>query len=172
MRAMTERKIDLHVLDADANRGYLPMTIPIARDREIGQVLSQVVAERGISNLARSLQNGRELVLRAFAERMASLAVRNGDLESLRLGLIALLLSSRGPDLRDSIAVVPLFYDAIARLGVDLHSFVATVQEAVGDLLCKAFLDFSKRSDFEMGLEIGGYSASSDADGFRYLRNW
>jgi hypothetical protein len=162
----------LNVLDPGANRGYLPQGIPTARDDEISDLLSKVIVEQRIVQFTRNLKDGHGAVLRAFAERMTSAAVRNGDQGLLRKGLIALLLSSRSPDFRDTLMIFPLFYHAAGRLGLDLGPFLDSIRQTIGDPFSAPFAEFLKRPATNKSLQVMGYAEGADNDGFRYIRNW
>lgn len=161
---------DLEVLHPDKNVSYLPKPIPTARDRQIGELLSSSISGQRIARLKRCIDEGHALVLRAFAERMASTAVRTNSPTDLRLGLIALLLALEGPDSRDALTIFPLFYDAVLRLQLNLSEFIESVRELVGDRMTEPFVQFTQRSD--KSLQAMGYSEGTDNDGFRYVRNW
>src|SRR6201999_1450563 len=95
---------DLRPLQPEINSGYLPQPIPTARDADIRALLSQAMESRSIARLSHCLRDGELIVLRAFAERMATLAVRTRDPATLEDGLIALLLST-SPNSRESMIV-------------------------------------------------------------------
>ncbi|MGH8200767.1 MAG: hypothetical protein ACREVO_10455 [Steroidobacteraceae bacterium] len=172
MRNILRNQIDLKFLEPEVNHGYLRQQIPVPRDEEIASLLSHVVHEGRLARLAGDLSAGQVIVLRVFAERMAASAVRNNDPVLLRLGLISLLLSWRLPDCRETLVVFPLFLDAVRRMDIDMGSFVASVREAVGDLLIAPFVEFLQRSEENKSLKAMGYTAGADADGFRYIRSW
>ena len=162
--------LDLEVLNPNRNLGYLPKRIPIARDGEIDDLLSRYIARRSVARLQRCMQEGNKLVLRAFAERMASAAIRNSSPGQLRLGLIALLLTLDGLDARDGLTILPLYYDAILRLRPDPFEFTESVRQIIGDRMAVPLTEFLKRAD--KSLKAMGFSEGADADGFRYVRNW
>jgi len=162
--------LDLEPLNLDQNLGYGPKPIPVSRDQEIGDLLSRCIASQTLARLHRSIQDGHAMVLRAFAERTASAAVRSGSATQLRIGLVALLLTLDGAEARDGWTILPLFYDAIARLRLDPSVFIESVRQTIGDRLVVPFAEFLRRSD--KSLKAMGYSAGTDADGFRYVRNW
>jgi hypothetical protein len=172
MTSPTCDAFNLDVLEPDANLGYLPQIIPTTRDGEIEKLLSRVIDEKCVARFARLLQDGHAVVLQVFAERMASVAVRSHDVAALQLGLIALLLSWRGPDSRDALTVFPLFYDAITRLGIELPSLVASIRQTIGDQMADPLVEFLKRSESDKSLQAMGYAEGADRDGFRYIRSW
>jgi hypothetical protein len=165
-------EVNLDLLKPEVNTGYLPQPIPATRDGEIGMLLSRVLEAKCLARFNQMIEDGHAVVLRAFAERMASSAVRNLDVANLRLGLIALLLSWHGPDSREALTVFPIFLDAISRLNLDLTSFVASIRQTVGDQLIDPLIEFLKRTEVNKSLEAMGYAEGADDDGFRYVRNW
>jgi len=163
---------NFEILEPGANEGYLPLPIPAKRDFEISTLLREVIEQEQLVRFKRLILEGHGLVLMAFAERMASAAVRNHDQEALRLGLIALLLSWQAADSREPLAICPLFYDAARRMELDLKVFFASIRLSTGDQILAPFIEFGNRSERNMSLTSMGYAAGEDDDGFRYLRNW
>jgi hypothetical protein len=163
-------EVDLEVNDPDQNIGYLPKSIPDLRDREIEDLLSRCVASEALASLQRCVDEDHAMVLRAFAERMATTAVRNNNATQLRTGLIALLLTQAESDFRDGLMILPLYCDAIAKLHIDPSEFTDSVRQIVGNQMLVPFTEFLRRAD--KSLKSMGYIEGADADGFRYLRNW
>jgi hypothetical protein len=170
MSADALENVDLAVLDPEDNVAYLPKPIPTVRDGEIANLLSGSIAEQSLARLQRRITDGHAAVLRAFAERMASAAVRTGSMEQLRFGLVALLLGIGRGDSRDGWAILPLFYDALLKLHEDPLAFMGSIRQVVGDSVAVPFAKFLSRSD--KTLEAMGYREGADADGFRYVRTW
>jgi hypothetical protein len=162
--------IALDVLNPGDNIGYLPKPIPTIRDRQIEDLLLQSIADHSLATLSRRLTDGHGMVLRVFAERMASSAVRYRSQEQLRVGLIALLLGLGRADSREGLLVFPLFFDAMIKLSIVPLAFGDSVRQVVGDRLWEPFGQFMHRSD--KSLKAMGYQAGTDGDGFRYLRDW
>jgi uncharacterized Zn finger protein (UPF0148 family) len=169
--ARVRDELDLRALQTEVNLGYLPQPIPTARDAEIRALMSQVMDSRSIARFSNRLRDGESTVLEAFAERMATLAVRNRDPTILEAGLIALLLSP-SPDSRESLIVFALFCDAIVRLGIDHSTLIASLRSTLGDRLATPFLELLKRPEHNRSLHSMGYVEGADADGFRYIRTW
>lgn len=100
---MTNRRLDLSFLDPANNEGYGNWPLPCARDKEVAafvRVLTQADAERPHARYVP--------VLVAFAERMATLARREGSPERLRIGLAAAGLASCTGDQHEPMLVLPL----------------------------------------------------------------
>lgn len=162
----------LEVLEPEANQGYLPRPIPDPCDNEISDLLRRTIEQQTVAVFTRLVQRGHGIVLATFAERMASAAIRNTDPTTLRLGLIALLLSYRSADSREALTIFPLFCDALQKLGLDQTLFVSEIRSTIGDQLADPFVEFLKRSERDRSLEAMGYSEGTDSGGFRYVRNW
>lgn len=170
MTSLTPKNADLGVLDPNLNIGYLPKPIPQPRDHEIEDILAQHMACGSFARLCHSISRGNARVLHAFAERMATAAIRNNSPGQLNFGLIALLLGQAASDSRDGLTVFPLFLDAMTKLRLDPHEIAESVRQAIGDRLTAPLVEFMKRSD--KSLQSMGYSEGADDDGFRYIRNW
>ncbi|SRR6266446_974714 len=165
-------KFGLDILQRDKNEGYLPQSIPIERDREIEAMLSTVIAERQLARLQHCVKHEHAMVLCAFAERMATSAVRGRAPVQLQIGLVALALSWLSSDWREPLMVLPLFYHAAQQLRLNPHSFFESTRQIVGDQLAHPLMQFLKRSDENKSLKSMGYIAGTDKDGFRYVREW
>ena len=172
MNGIEHNELILDILEPTANRGYLPRPIPTERDSEITKLLSQIIHNNEVARFAHNLKEGHRVVLRVFAERMASSAVREKDPSLLRLGLIAILLSWGASESREALTIMPLFYDAVGRLGLNLDSFAAEIRETIGDKVISPLAEYLRRAEKDKSLQSMGYSAGVDSDGFRYLRNW
>ncbi|CAJ60517.1 MULTISPECIES: hypothetical protein [Frankia] len=107
--------------------------------------------------------------LRAFGIRMASLAVRRGDPDLLRLGLLAVALASlRSMDRRDDLgALAPLWRTASLLRLEPSHEFTAAAVElpAAAEFL----LGWVDRTPDRQDLAEMGFGESADEDGFRYV---
>lgn len=150
----------------DQNRGYGLLPIPSGRDRAALDWIGSATEE----DLAR-LTSDHWAVLRVFAERMASWAVRSENGEVLERGLLALALAGLGES-ADSLTVLPLFDHAARRLKMDPAPLFLMVGERVGGEAQKALVSFLGRSDEDRSLAAMGYQEGRDRDGFRYQRNW
>lgn len=163
---------ELIPLERAENRGYLQQQIPAPRDDEIAKLLLTVIRESRFARFSHALNEGHAVVLRVFAERMATAAVRNNDANALELAMISLLLSWRSPDCRETLVVFPVLYDAMRRLGVDVDSFVTEIRQVVGDQRIEPLTRFLDRSERNKSLAVMGYTVGIDTEGFRYMRNW
>lgn len=153
---------DPAILDPAANAGYLDWPLPSTRDTEIGELL----ATRPAPELGES--SGR--VLLVFAERMAALAVRDRDPDTLRRGLRAAAVAAEvESDSRGVVLVLPTLWHSAGLLGLDRAAeFTAFADQTGGELVA----GFAGRRPEDQTLECMGYVEVDDADGFRYQRTW
>jgi hypothetical protein len=163
------------ILETRANHGYGPKPIPVERDFQINEFLDAIMAatppER--ARLTTSLDASHAPVLRAFAERMASFAVRQGSAEPLRRGLLALALGGAADDEREMIMVLPLIYRSAELIDADPDSLFAEASNTVGrNTASEAIQDFPARTFEDRSLAAFGFIEGHDVDGFRYLRTW
>jgi hypothetical protein len=164
--------LNLDILEPSLNIAYLPQPIPVSRDREIFDLLSRAIADNHVARFRGAIKEGHANVLSAFSERMASMAVRQKDLDVLSRGLVALLLAWRETDSKESLPIMALYCDAIRILDLNSVSLVDSVRQILGDVLVEPFVAFLARSEANRSLQAMGYSRASDHDGFRYIRNW
>jgi hypothetical protein len=161
----------IEFLSVPRTRLYWKEPIPNDLDQEISTFLEKV------HNLPVS---GRELIvdvikqehtgaLVAYAERMATLAVRRGEEDPIRLGLWAVVLAWREAwDQRDVIRRMGVLFDAARRIGADAVKLVEQAgRRAPGDI-SEVFFSFARRPDLESIGVAMGYSEGRDSDGFRY----
>jgi hypothetical protein len=161
-------------LDVDQNNGYGPAPIPSPRDAEIEALLViwQAFSSSERSKAASEITEGQRCTLVAFAERMATSAVRHKNPSRIYLGLLALGLDGWTSDWRDNYTVLCLHYDAARRLSVDPAYLFRNAGSLLAEKVCRSFVGFLARTDADKALDAMGYRAGRDEDGFRYIRNW
>jgi hypothetical protein len=160
---------DLLILEPSLNEGYLDEPIPSGRDEEISLPIAAAERDGRLRELAGHLSETHVSVLLAFAERMASLAIRLGDPGVMRRGLIAACLPIEVADRREVLLVLPLLWRTAERLGLDAVSEFTAVDRTVG---CEELARFAARRPEDRTIESMGYVEARDDDGFRYERTW
>ena len=158
----------MNILEPSRNRGYGRLPIPSGRDEEIAALLES----SEITTLANHVTEAHFAVLRAYAERMASHAVRAESPTILRLGLTALGLAGLAGRSADAVTILPLYYHAARMIGMVPDGLFRTVGEALGGEAETVLDDYLGRSDRDKSLESMGYRVSRDEQGFRYEREW
>lgn len=151
---------------------YYQQPISCELDDEIGDILVELSTynQKDIELITDNVSSDDGRVLGLFAERMASLAVRQNSLEPIRRGLFALLIYSRTEDPRDVLLVLSLLHDAIIKVG----DIPKTIFNETGALFGgSAFLsDFLDRSEEDKSIDSMGYEESKNEEGFLYVRTW
>lgn len=163
----------LFVLDPTNNEGYGSARLPCVRDGEIASIVRRIEGPEDFGEAKQTLGHGHGSVLSAFAERMASLAVREKSREALRDGLSAeqLALAVVG-DYRDSLPALSLLFRASELIGADPAMEFAAVAAVAGSPDDQPLLDFAGRDQEDRSLESMGYIEQDDEDGFRFERTW
>jgi len=108
------------------------------------------------------------LIFSVFAERMASLAVREKNIEQVKKSLFALVISSYKEDYREVLMILSLIYNAIVKIGViplEIFNEIASIIE-----MPEYIKKFPNRDEKDRIIEVMGYEESEDKDGFLYKR--
>jgi hypothetical protein len=166
----TYGKTDVHpvpeILKSVNNFGYGRKQLPSTRDDEI----RAYIEASGSQQLREEIPLDSAPVLRVFAERAASLAVRNADWELLRAGLIA--LAKAGLESRESLLVLVLYCDAAKRIAIDERLLFGGVGNLLGEAVLGHLTRFLARAPQDKSLQSMGYRAEGAAAEFRYVRSW
>lgn len=154
--------------------GYGPSRLPDARDDEVALFVAEVI-EGGVGAVSQALDRitepGRD-VLRAYAERMASLAVRRKDRGRLVSGLVALVLGGLGENRVESLMIMALIEDGAKRIGENLQGIFDEVSAIVGHPATANLMLWASRNASDRSLSSMGFKPGSDEDGFRYQLDW
>jgi hypothetical protein len=149
---------------------YGRAVFPDARDTEVDQY-ARALRSGGPAAVRTALdtvsEKGRQ-VLRVYAERAASRAVRdkNGDL--LVLGSIALIVGGLDQNAVEALTRMPLIEDASKRLGIELADVFEDVAGVVGHPGSVNLMLWLSRAPEDRTPECMGFTAREDDPGFRY----
>src|SRR5215213_5649621 len=116
--------MDLHetlaLLELRGGEGYYRSRIPGAEDERVGRAVAAFAAATPACQAAirDAIDEDRAGLLRAWSERLASLAVRLDSQAPLVQGLVGLSLA-HGADPGESLLVAPLHRRSAEKLGVD-----------------------------------------------------
>ena len=162
----------LALLKMALDSAYYQQAIPSEVDERISNILASLSTSDsvGLELIADGVAGDEARVLGLFAERMASLAVRENSIEPVKQGLLALLLYARTEDPRDVLLVLSLLHDAVIKTSGTPKSVFAEISSIIGDA---GFLnDFLNRSDEDKSIDSMGYKESKNEEGFLYVRIW
>lgn len=162
----------LSLLKQALDTAYYKQPIPSLIDDKINGIIASFV---GYDNdqlmlIIKEVSGDNARIFGLFAERMASLAVRENDITRVRQGLLGLLIYSQTVDHRDVLLVLSLLYDATIKTSNDPKD----IFEEVGSIFGKAdFLkNFLSRSEADKSIDAMGYEESKNGEGFIYKRTW
>ena len=163
----------LAFLDPANYVGYGPTPLPSKRDEEISAFVRQIDGPAAFARTRDALDDGKGNVLAAFAERMASLAVRTGSRQTLRDGLMAaqLALAVVG-DPRDSLPALSLLFRASELIDIKPKREFADVAALAAPPDNQPLLKFRKRNKRDRSIAAMEYVEDRDDDGFRFKRTW
>ena len=163
---MSEAERSIALLKRENNLGYGLKELPSQRDDELRALIeSSTPAE-----LAPAIRHDMHPVLRVFAERAASLAVRTGDASWLKIGLVALTLADL--ESRESLLILPLYVDSARGLNFETRLLFGTVGNLFGGAAANSLQAFLGRSPQDRSLDSMGYSSEGEGRNFRYKRTW
>lgn len=112
-------------------------------------------------------EKGRQ-VLRVYAERAASRAVRELSRELLVLGTTALVVGGLEQNALEALMRMPLIEDASKRVGIALPDIFEEVAGVVGHPGSVNLMLWLTRAAEDRTPECMGFAATEDEAGFRY----
>ena len=107
-----------------------------------------------------------------FAGRMATMGVREHSRERLLEGLVALIVEDYKVDFRDTLIRVAPIYDATLKIGVEPEELFSEAAAFYSNETAIDIANFPARPQEKRTLAAMGYKESSDADGFKYERDY
>ncbi|MEV6283672.1 hypothetical protein [Kribbella sp. NPDC051770] len=169
---MTPTDKDFNVLRPSINREYGPKPLPSHRDHQIHTLLSAAVPGLSFQALKLKMPLGAAGVLATYAERAASLAVRDRDANKIRTALIATAIAlDLTDDFRDVIPSLALLYRAAELIDLDPPTEFRTAATLL-DLQAPELTQFPRRSPADRSIQAMAYIESTDDQGFRFQRTW
>jgi hypothetical protein len=154
--------------------GYGQLPIPTGLDEEITTFVRALGAggPAAVARIAaRASEDGRD-VLRAYAERMATQAVRARDATLLQAGLVAVVVGGLDRYDREALVIMPVIEDSATIIGVSPAQAFEEASLIVGHPGAAGLASWLGRTPENRSLAAMGYVRGADRDGFRYVRNW
>ena len=143
---------------------------PDSRDEQIDQYV-ETLRTSGPAAIRVALDTvsdkGRQ-VLRSYAERAASRAVRDKSRGTLVLGLTALVVGGLEQNALESLTRMPLIEDAAKRLDLEPADVFEDVADVVGHPGSVNLMVWLSRAPEDRTPECMGFEAFRDDSGFRY----
>lgn len=153
-----------------AGVGYLVRPIPTTLDHEIQSALTTPAASERWALLQPRFGPEQAPTLRAFAERAAARAVREGASHHLDAALMALALAGLEQGSREALLILPLIHDSAVRLGAPPEDLFERVATQVGAQAAESLRGFRERTN--KSIAQMGYVAEGAGPTFRYRRTW
>ena len=163
----------LAILDQLAVDVYYTSPLPSPADEALTEIVSAFTAwPRDVrQRFTVSLPADKRGLFGIFGHRAATLAVRRGDPELLRLGLIAnVIANSPIPEKRNVEAALAVFYHCARKLELDPHTLFEEAVPFATDKMAERLMAFADRPDVK--LKQFGWREIRTADGVRYKFEW
>jgi hypothetical protein len=150
--------------------GYGPSPLPNSRDDLVGRVIDRAVSggPPAVAALIQGASEAGRRVLRAYGERMSSLAVRRRDAGLLVRAVIAVVIGGLDQNALEALMVMPLIERSAALLHVDLAGLFEQAAAVVGHPGSVNLMVWLTRVPEDRTLASMGFVEASDEGGFRY----
>jgi len=162
----------LSLLKQALDSAYYKHPIPSEIDEKLNEIIAgfEKYESYQLDLIADEVTGDNARVLGLFAERMASLAVREKNIDRVKQGLLGLLIYSHTVDHRDVLLVLSLLYDAIIKTGYNPKD----IFEEMGSIIGRSDIlkDFLSRNEEDKSIGAMGYEESNNEEGFLYRRTW
>ncbi|HEY6786592.1 MAG TPA: hypothetical protein VI365_04700, partial [Trebonia sp.] len=167
---MTDMAFDPADPQPDRFIKYGPAPIPDPRDALVSRVIDDAAAGGpvAVASLSASASERGRRVLRAYGERMASLAVRRRDQDLLVRAVVAIVLGGLDQGVLEALMVMPLVENSARLLGVSLPDIFEKASAVVGPPGSANLMAWLARKPEKRTLACMGFAESSDEGGFRY----
>lgn len=164
--------IDIEKLKARSTPGAGNLPIPSTWDEMLSEVVTKFIEAQPFdrSKIVSLFTDQHSFTFIAFAERMASYAVRIGSKKKLFEGLAALVLDGGKFDSRENITVMAPLYDAALKIGADPETLFTQAAALAPNEVSDVLRTFPSRPAESKSLICMQFVESEDEDGFRYER--
>ncbi|MFH9888020.1 hypothetical protein ACH4OQ_38250 [Streptomyces luteogriseus] len=151
-----ETPVRVSILRDRRFNGYLGVRLPHALDAEVEAIVTAyMTASPSVRNTMVNEVHGRAAgVLSAYGQRMASVAVRTGDIDALRRGVVATgLAEGRLDDPRNNLFVLAAVNDSASLLGTTLQAVIDDVKGLLPPAGVAGLQQFVHYEDSEKSIE-------------------
>jgi hypothetical protein len=134
--------------------GYLGVKLPHALDAEVEAIVTAYMTASVRDTIVSDVHGRVAGVLSAYGQRMASVAVRTGDIDALRRGVVATgLAEGRLEDPRDNLFVLAAVNDSASLLGTTLQAVIDDVKGLLPPAGVAGLQQFAQYEDSEKSIE-------------------
>jgi hypothetical protein len=149
---------------------YGPSSLPNSRDDLVDKFIDQAISggPAAVADFVEAASERGRRVLRAYAERMASLAVRRRDAHLLVCAVIAIVIGGLDQNALEALMVMPLIENSARLLGSDLADIFEKAAAIVGHPGSVNLMVWLTRAPEDRTPAAMGFVEASDEDGFRY----
>lgn len=154
----------------DETPEYYSQPIPVELDSKIGKLvrLFRDAPESERRHFFKRRDEDTSWFLIAFAERTASLAVREKSRDRVLDGLLALIIEDYRVDPRDNLTRLAVLYDAAARIGASPEELFAEAASFASNAVARSLVEFPMRRPADRSLQAFFYKGVEGPEGFRY----
>jgi hypothetical protein len=161
------------VLDGVTAIDYHQSPLPAPLDERLAAILGAFTAlaapER--ERFMAALGDGQRALFGLFGHRAATLAVRRGDAEQLRLGLVGNVIANYAiPDKRNVEVALAVFHHCARKLELDPRPFFDEAAQLATDEMAARLRAFGRRTD--VTLRQYGWREIRGEEGVRYKFEW
>ncbi|MFF5313608.1 hypothetical protein [Streptomyces massasporeus] len=147
------------------------MRLPHALDAEVEAIVTAYM--KGLPSVRDAIVGdayGRAAgVLSAYGQRVASLAVRNGDIDMLRRGVVAIgIAEGRLEDPRNNLYVLAAVNDSASLLGTTLRAVIDDVKGLLPPAGIAGLQEFDRHADRDKSIEAYGIRRCGSGQEFLY----
>lgn len=162
----------LELLD-ERNRGYGKRPLPDVLDELLGEVIDFAVngGEEARAAIRFGIDDVRAQFLAAYAERMASYAVRLSSPKLLLKGLIAVALAAEHRYYKEAMPVLALIHRSAEHLGIDPSELFEEARRALEGDVPQFLVDYP-RGSAPGKVSVMGYQEKGSGEDFLYVRTW
>ncbi len=107
--------------------------------------------------------------LLGYAYRMAQLAVREGSVERIRDGLIAIVIEDYREDAEDCLKYLHLLCHSARKLGADEIALLQQACTYATPRMAEVLTEFAERSPDLRGIELTWFVEDDGPEGFQYV---
>jgi hypothetical protein len=149
---------------------YGPSPLPNSRDDLVDKVIDRAVAGGPpvVAGVIKAASESGRRVLRAYARRMASLAVRRRSTQLLVRAAIAVVMGGLDQNALEALMVMPLIEHSAGLLETSLAGVFEQAATVVGHPGTVNLMVWLTRKPEDRTLASMGFVESSDEGGFRY----